>query len=188
MPSPADRTIDRAANLLPFANYISRNSYPTDLARNLLLIEELAPQLATLRDYIDIADTFRTATGISPRQFCQLSFSVAVKFITNVETHMNDPGDAFLLTTRYFQHSAAPAQDVQTFLARLTTTPAALRQQAQRDTHGADFLMFQRCPPVEYEAGTYLCIDPGFLLDKAGPSLYWILHEATNRRHDLLTY
>ena len=82
LPTPADTNIAKAANLLPFANYVPRNSYPTDLARNLLLVEEIAPQLATRSDYVDVAAVFTTATGITPRHFCQLAFSAAVKFIT----------------------------------------------------------------------------------------------------------
>jgi hypothetical protein len=43
---------------------------------------------------------------------------------------------------------------------------------------------------VAFEDERYLCPDPGFLLDKAGPSFYWTLHEATPRarQHALLTY
>ena len=167
---------------------VPRNNYLTDLARSLLLIEEIAPQLAERKDYVDVAAVFTTATGITPRHFCELAFSAAVKFVTKVETQLNDPSTAFLLTPQYFQQTAVPQQDIITFLGRLSTTPAALRSQAERDTPGVDFLAFQRHPLVEYTADTYMCPDVGFLLDKAGPSLYWTLHEATNRRHDLLTY
>jgi hypothetical protein len=125
------------------------------------------------------------------RQFCELAFSASVKFITNVETQLQEPATAFLLTTEYFRNAATPPDDLTNFLARLTTSTTALRVDAQRPgTLGADFLLFQRRPLVEFDQGRYLCPDPGFLLDKAGPSLYWTLHEATprDRQHVLLTY
>jgi hypothetical protein len=182
MPTPQDNLLDKAATLLPFSNYVPRNSYPRDLARNLLLIEEIGPQLIGRRDYTDIAAAFTAAVGLTPRHFCELAFGAAVKFITNVETQMNDPGTAFLLTAQYFQHAGVAIEDVTTFLSRLSITTADLSAQARRDTLGTDFLAFQRCPLVEYTNGTYLCPDPGFLMDKAGPSLYWTLHYATNRQ------
>ncbi len=187
-PTAADTTIAKAANLLPFANYVPRDSYPTDLARNLLIIEDIAPLLAGRGDYVDITAAFVTATGITPQNFGKLAFSTAIKFITNLETQLNDPSTGFLLTQQYFQHAAIAPQDITTFLARLSTTPEALHELGQRQTPGADFLAFQRYPLVQYEASTFLCLDPGFLLDKAGPSLYWTLHEATDRTHNLLTY
>ncbi len=82
LPQPTDTAIDKAANLLPFANYIPRNSYPMDLARNLLIMEEVAPRLADRRDYIDLAALFRTATGLTPRDFCQLAFASSIRFIS----------------------------------------------------------------------------------------------------------
>lgn len=150
-------------------------------------MEEVVPRLATRSDYVDIAAMFTAATGIKARQFCELAFGAAVRFITNVETQLNDPSTAFLLTPTYFQQTAVAEDDIRTFFARLSTTPADLQAQSRQNGPGADFRAFQRNPLIEYTAGTYLCIDPGFLLDKAGSSLYWTLHEATNRRQDLLT-
>jgi len=190
-PDSMDTNLDKATNLLPFANYVPRNSYPRDLARNLLLIEEIAPGLQGRPDYIDIDATFTAATGISVRQFCELAFSASVKFITNAEAQLQEPATAFLLTTEYFRRTMVQPNDLANLLARLTTSISDLRLDAQRPgTLGADFLLFQRRPLVEFDQNRYLCPDPGFLLDKAGPSLYWTLHELTPpaRQHALLTY
>jgi len=190
-PTPADATIDRACSLLPFSNYVPQDTYPIDLARSLLLIEEIAPLLADRNDYIDIAAAFMAATGITAQHFCELAFSAGVKFITHVEEQVRDPTSALILTPQYFRHASVAADDVATFLGRLSITPAALREQAQRqETPASDFLLFQRHPLVEFDAGSYLCPDPGFLLDKAGSSLYWTLHDAQppGHRQQLLTY
>jgi len=187
----ANTNLDKATKLLPFANYVPRDSYPRDLARNLLLIEEISPSLEGRSDHIDIAAAFAASTGISARQFCELAFGASVRFITNVEAQLQEPASAFLLTTEYFRHAAIPPNELARFFARLTTNTTALRADSQRrGTFGADFLLFQRRPLVEFDQDRYSCPDPGFLLDKAGPSLYWTLHEATprDRQHALLTY
>ena len=190
LPGRADSNLDKATNLLPFANYTPRDS-PMDLARTLLLIEEIAPEFQERGGDFDIAAAFAAAIGITARQFCEFAFSASVKFITNVETQLQEPATAFLLTTEYFRHAAIPPDDLANCFARLTTSARDLRVDAQRPgSLGADFLLFQRRPLVEFDQGRFLCPDPGFLLDKAGPSLYWTLHEATprGRQHALLTY
>jgi hypothetical protein len=163
-------------------------SYPTDLARNLLIMEEVAPRLADRRDYIDLAALFRAATDLTPRDFCQLAFASSIRFVTNIEAQINDPATGFLLTPQYFRHSAAAPEAVRSFFDRMSTTPAALQTEAQRDSLGADFLALQRHPLVQYDADAYMCPDAGFLLDKAGPALYWTLHQATQSSGDLLAY
>jgi hypothetical protein len=188
MPQPTDTAIDKAANLLPFANYVPRNSYPTDLARSLLIMEDVAPLLADRTDYIDLAELFRTATGLTPREFCQFAFASSIRFITNLEAQINDPATGFLLTPQYFRYSDAAPEAVRAFFERLSTTLAALQAEARRDSAGADFLPLQRHPLIQYDADAYICPDAGFLLDKAGPALYWTLHQATNRHGDLLAY
>jgi hypothetical protein len=60
----------------------------------------------------------------------------------------------------------------------------------RKDSLDDDFLLFQRRPLIEFAPDQHLCIDAGFLLDKAGRSFYWVLHENTapNRRAHLLGY
>jgi len=191
LPNDVDTNLDKGTNLLPFASYMPRDSYPTDLARNLLLLEEIVPRFQGRANYIDIDAVFKAANGIGVHQFCELAFSASVKFTTNVETQLQEPATAFLLSKDYFRHAAVSPDDLERCFERLTTTAAALRDDAQRPgTLGTDFLTFQRRPLVEYDPGRYLCPDPGFLMDKAGLGLYWTLHEATprDRQHGLLTY
>jgi hypothetical protein len=186
--TPNDSPLDKAASLLPFSNYVPQDTYPTDLVRNLLLFEEIAPQLAGSRDYIDLTVAFRNATGLTTRQFCELTLATSSKFITNVDTQLQNPNTAVLLSPSFYQHTAIPTADVTAFLARLHTTLNELRDEARRPaTLGSDFLLFQRHPLVEITGPAYMCPDPGFLLDKGGPGLYWTLHETTptDERHAL---
>ncbi len=67
-----------------------------------------------------------------------------------------------------------------------TLQAAALNSQALED----DFLIFQEHPLIEFAPNQHLCIDPGFLLEKAGRSFYWTLHTKTapTERKHLLGY
>lgn len=183
-PESNDTTVERASSLLPFSNYVPQNSYSTDLARNLLLIEEIAPILAGRAGYIDFAASFLNATGLTVRQFCELSFGACLRFITNVDEQFSNPSVALVLSSHFFHFTDIPEPTIAILLSRLSTTTDVLRIQA-RNSHATDFLLFQRHPLIQIVANGYVCPDPGFLLDKAGASLYWTLHEATAIEHRL---
>jgi hypothetical protein len=191
LPTRQDTAMEKAANLLPFTNYVPQDSYPTDLARNLVIVERIAPTLTERADYVDLAALFAEVTGVLPRRFCELTLATCTKFITNINQQLQDPTTALLLTPTFYEHIAISAEEVTAFLARLRTTPAELRAAvAQQAGPGSDFLLFQRRPLIAINGPAAVCPDPGFLMDKAGPGLYWTLHEATPavRRHALLTY
>src|SRR6266404_2328335 len=58
---------------------------------------------------------------------------------------------------------------IETFLAAHTTALATLQQRAQAHSGpDNDFLLVQQRPLLEFAPDAYLCIDPGFLLEKAG--------------------
>ncbi len=80
-PDPSDQDIDKAASLLPFSNYLPHADDPLDIARNLIMIEEIAPQLASRPDYRDLAVEFSRATGLQPQTFCELVYATATKFL-----------------------------------------------------------------------------------------------------------
>ena len=188
VPGPEDTTIDRAATLLPFSNYLPDADDPLDIPRNLMLITEIAPQLATRPDYRNLADEFHRATKFTPRTFCKSVFCIATKFLANAREQNDASG--LVLTSDYFQHTRV--QDgLAEFLAQYSSSITDLRTSARRaDSLDDDFLLFQERPLIEFRPRHHLCIDPGFLLDKAGRSFYWTLHANTppaGRKH-LLGY
>lgn len=181
-----DTTIEKAVSLLPLANYIPHNTYPRDLARNLLVFEEIAPQLRGTEGYRDLTTDFTNATGVPPREFCELAFTASIKFLTELKS-----GDSFLLRQHYLQHGSIPPEHIAAFFKQSSATPSNLQAFARgQEDLGADFLAFQRYPLVQVSEEAYVCPDPGFLLDKCGRSLYWTLHDAQpeNQRHQILTY
>jgi hypothetical protein len=176
-PRDTDTPLDNAANLLPFADYVPQDSFPNELARGLLLFEEISPRVER-RDFIDLASAFRDVTGLEPRSFCELVFASSIKFITHVNEQLREPSGSLILTPESFRHTAIPREQVVEFLKRLAINLERLHATATRAARlGSDCLIFQKYPLIEFAADSFLCIDPGFLLDKAGRSLYWTLHE-----------
>ena len=159
-----------------------------DIPRNLILINEIAPQLATRQDYRDLAAEFTQSTGLTPQTFCEFVFCAATKFITNLKEQNNDAG--LVLTPDHFRHTRVKdglAGFLRQYSIQLTDLQAAHRQVATLDD---DFIVFQDRPLIEFAPHHHMCIDPGFLLDKAGRSFYWTLHSNTapNQRRHLLGY
>lgn len=187
-PDPRDLDIDKAVSLLPFSNYLPHADDPLDIARNLILVEKVAPEFASRPDYRDLASEFHSATGLQPRTFCELVYASATKFLTRP----GDGGDvnAFILTPEYFARTKARDLAL-SFLGEYSVSLARIRAAAQSSvTPESDFLIFQRHPLIEFAPNNHLCIDPGFLLEKAGRSFYWTLHAktpATQQKH-LLGY
>jgi hypothetical protein len=186
-PSASDTTIQKAAGLLPLANYIPRNTYPRDLARNLLIFEEIAPQFVGATNYRDLTKTFTHATGVPPRVFCELAYNASIKFITKIR----EQADSYVLTSRYLEHSNIPPKQITDFFARSSLGAEDLQALAQhKEVLGTDFIIFQRYPLIQINGANFICPDPGFLFDKFGRSLYWTLHEAlpAGERLQLLAY
>src|SRR5207244_4183510 len=55
---------------------------------------------------------------------------------------------------------------------------------------GDDLTIFQAFPLIEIADGLYTCLDPGFLIEKAGRGLFWILFTALHdhQRNKLATF
>lgn len=178
IPRATDTTIDKAASLLPFANYLPDPDDPLDIPRNLILLEEIAPRLANRPDYVDLWAEFERSTGLSPRTFCEFAFCLTTKFITNLG-QQDDPA-GLILTPEYFQHTQVRDRIIP-FLRRYSTTLEELQaEHLLEESLTDDFAIFRRHPLVEFAPNIWMCIDPGFLLDKAGRSFYWTLHHHTH--------
>ena len=188
-PRPEDTDIEKAASLLPFASYIPDDSDSLEIARSLLLINDIAPQMNGRPDYRNLSEEFVSGTELTPQLFSELIFCTATKFLMNLAEQ--NTSDGLILTPEFFQHTRIPNATVATFLKDHTINIDDLQRRASRtESHDSDFLLFQDRPLIEFSSNRYLCIDPGFLLEKAGRSFYWTLHAASppDRRTHLLGY
>ena len=184
-------TLETAASLLPFSDYLPQDCYPKDMARSVMLFEDIGPALASEPGFIDLGAEFQASVGVAPREFSELAFCAALRFVANIEQQFQSPGDALVLRPQFFQQTAIPLERVAAFLQRLAVPEAALAEHVgtRRDSDG-DFTLFQQYPLVQFAADSFLCLDPGFMLDKAGRSLYWTLHASFDRtrRADLMSF
>ena len=94
-PSPDDDALKRAVGFLPFNSYIPLPGDPLEIARNLMLMEEIAPQCSAQSDYRDLAQEFLEGTSFTAKQFCELMFCAATRFTTNLVEQNNSSGAHF---------------------------------------------------------------------------------------------
>jgi hypothetical protein len=91
----------------------------------------------------------------------------------------------------YFVHESITQADIDAYFQRSSITVQDLHEQSKcHDPLDVNFLALQRTPLVKVGPNAYIAPDPGFLIDKAGTSFYWTLHEAMTpaKRHALLTF
>jgi hypothetical protein len=186
-PLVTDGTIEKAATLLPLANYVPHDTFPRDLARNVLLVDKINPTLKDRKDYIDVSAAFIKAASIPPAVFIELSWIASIPHVTA----KRQPNEPFILRPDYFAHESITQAHIDAFFQRSSITVQDLHEQSQQhDPLDVNFLALQRTPLVKVGPNAYIAPDPGFLIDKAGTSFYWTLHEATTpaERHALLTF
>ena len=183
LPSNRDGTLQRLANLFPFADYISTDGYATEVARGQKMFE-LASQLASLRerhDFVDISRRFEELFGLPYPIFCQLIFGCATKFLDIQMKNLQSP-NALVLKETFFQRSTVSLERARKFFEMFAISDADLAEKikASASRPGDDFTILQGSPLLLLAPDLYTCFDPGFLVDKAGRSLYWTLFSALN--------
>ncbi|HMF75671.1 MAG TPA: hypothetical protein VK604_08425 [Bryobacteraceae bacterium] len=150
---PNDTTIDKAAKLLPLANYVPYGTYPRDLARNLVILEEIAPLLKAAKNYRDIAPLFTEATGVSPHAFCELAFCAGIKYLAS-ERHSRD---SFILRPLNLAHDNVPKEDINAFFDRSSISIKDLLTLVRSSrVDPADFIVFQRYPLIQAGPEAYV--------------------------------
>lgn len=185
-PDPRDQEIDKAASMMTFNNYLPDADEPLNIGRNLILLEEIAPQLTNRPDYRDLEAEFEAASGLTPRMFCQLVWGSVIRFVGVDGNKIPDD----ILQPEYFRTTNA-GEAATRFLSKYSIPLAKLKIDSSNDTTlDNDFLLLQKHPLIEFQPGQHLCIDAGFLMQKAGKSFSWtLLDEATSKaRQHLLGY
>ncbi len=179
IPLPSDGVLKRMASLLPFTDYISHDHYPMEIGRTQIIFEEIAgaPTLTARKDFIDIRALFQERLGLDHKTFCELIFGCATKFLNVKLEELEKNPEAAVLRTRYFSKSGISADKVTQFFSKITCTEAEFVDGVTKwkDRPGDDLTLFQANPLLEILEGTHACLDPGFLIEKAGRSLYWTL-------------
>jgi hypothetical protein len=190
MPSPQDGTLEKLANILPFTDYMPQDQYPIEIARAERMFE-IAEEHLTLRersDFVDLKAEFESKLGISHLTFSQLVFGCATKFL-NVQLEDLASPEAGILRSTYFQKSAISPDKITKYFQKMTISESEFADKIRESNErpGDDFTLFQAHPLIEIFSGLYACLDPGFLVDKAGRGLFWtIFAEMDNKQKSKL--
>lgn len=177
VPSRSDDDLKRIAALLPFADYVARDEYPMEIGRVQMMLDDIVPNLAERPDFQDVSALFHKLLGLDYKTFCELIFGCASKFMRiELEQIEKDPELAVLRNT-YFDKSRIPAEEVAQFFRKMTCTEAAFVAKVNQfnDRPADDLTLFQAYPLLEIAKDIHACLDPGFLVDKAGRNLPWVL-------------
>ena len=178
VPSASDDMLRKIANLLPFSDYVPTDHYPMEIARTKLILEEILtlPEIKEGKDFVDISKLFEEKFGLSPQVFCELVFGCATRSLDISPEKLADP-EALILRDTYFQHSTISSKLVAQFLSKVaipeTEFAAKIAESVKRP--GDDLTVIQQFPIIEIVPQRFLCIDPGFLVEKSGRGFYWAL-------------
>ena len=171
--------IEFLASELPYFDYVSRDTQFVDIGRNICIFNDIAksPGACVGRGLRDLAADFLAATGLEFRIFTQLVLSVAAPYLTlSYEDLLTEPAKAFVLPN-FFSQMKVTEEQVGRFwqLVSQPYSQLAGRVEMSPTRPGGDFTDLQDKPVVALDDGSYICLDPGFLLDKAGRALFWTM-------------
>jgi hypothetical protein len=177
--SSTDSTVRLLASLLPFSDYMPMDHYPMEIARTEMVLGDIvqSTDMKQRADYLDLAKLFEEHFGFSATTFCQLVFACASKSLQVTPEKLQSAPDALIIRDTFFHKSSMPPEIVEKFLTKLTITEAAFARLV-RDAElrpGDDLTTIQNFPLIEIAPKCYLCLDPGFLVEKAGRGFYWTL-------------
>lgn len=181
VPSASDGIVEKMTNLLPFSDYISHDHYSMDIGRTQFIFDEIAqlPALIARPDFLDLRSLFRDYFEIDEKTFCELVFGCASKFLGLKLEDLGSKPEVAVMRSTYFDKSKIPRDTITQFLTQVTITETVFveRVKESKSRPGDDLTIFQSFPLIEIAKGFYLCLDPGFIADKAGRGLYWSLFE-----------
>src|ERR1700730_17082267 len=97
-----------------------------------------------------------------------------------------------ILRSTFFQKSATPPKKTKQVAQKMTISESVLPEKI-RDSNerpGDDFTLFPAYPLVEIARDIYTCLDPGFLVEKAGRGLFWTISSAlqSKQKNRLLSF
>jgi hypothetical protein len=179
LPVTSDGTLRRFTSLIPFCDYVSLDHYPMEIARTDLIFERILalPAVTGRTDFVDVQQLFQRSFEMSVQSFCELVFACTTRFLDTSPEKLVDSASALVLRRDYFRNSQVAPENVSRFFKKLAIPEAELarRIQESQDRPGDDLTLLQQFPLVEIVPDAFLCVDPGFLIEKAGRGLYWAL-------------
>ncbi len=185
-PRPLPSDLDIAANLLPNTEYFSQGDYDRDIARTVYLLFDLAPG-AKGTSLPELGRRLQELLGndlITAVDLALACFSKVVAADAESIPEYRVP----LIRASDFATTTVPVEVATVFLESISATEGALAASIrERDGSLADLTVFRETPLVRVD-GSYLTLDVGFVLDKAGKGLFWsaVKNAPSEERGELL--
>jgi hypothetical protein len=178
VPSPDDGTLRRLAVVLPFSDYIAHDQLPIELARaqRMFPIASETKEFEKRNDFVDLESEFASKLGMSHQTFSELVFGCSTKFL-NVKLQDLSSPEAMVVRSTFFRHSSISAATVEQFFRKVAITDGELAERIQNAANrpADDFTVLQAFPLIRISQGFFICLDTGFLIDKAARGLFWTL-------------
>jgi hypothetical protein len=131
-------------------------------------------------ELFDIEGDFARITGISIETY--LGHVFAIWAYIDAHTPALLAGDLQAIVNHpetSLRNTGVDIAEFKATLRQLSRTPAQAREQlmnARATPPYFDFVLFQDYPLIEFPDGFFWPLDPGFLIDKFGEGIFWLLH------------
>ncbi|MEQ9067996.1 MAG: hypothetical protein RLO18_14785, partial [Gimesia chilikensis] len=160
-----------AANLIPQTEYFSQEDYDRDIARTLYLLRDLAPN-AEGKPLPEFSERLQSLLGYSVTEYCDLAFASAMKPFA-ADTKAVEKYHVLAVTAQNFATTSIAPSKAEKFLNSIAGDEKNYQDvTAATGLHASDFTLFRDRPFLRH--GTdFVPLDLGFVLDKAGRSLFW---------------
>lgn len=178
-PSPTDNTLTKLANIFPFVDYVPRDQYPFDIARTQMMFDDICqrPEMTQRGDYVDLSGLFRNVFGLTVVEFSELMFACFTRVQSVTREQFDSSPDTIFLRSANFLKTIIPQATISGVLEKISISEAELAEKMHgaRSRPADDFTLLQKFPLIKIGVDAYVCLDPGFLLDKAGRGTVWTL-------------
>ncbi len=184
-PRPLASDLEIAANLLPNAEYFSQGDYDRDIARTVYLLSDLAPD-AEGTSLPELGRRLRELLGSDLITAVDLALGCFSRVVAaDVESVPEYPVP--LIRASDFATTTVPVEAANVFLESISATEEELAASIrERGPQLGDVTVFRETPLVRL-GDSYLVLDVGFVLDKAGKGLFWsAVKNAPSRERDEL--
>ena len=170
-PKPLPTDLAVAANMLPNTEYFSQEDFDRDIARTLYMLNDLAPN-ATGPRLPALAHRLQELLGYTVTDYCDLAVACAMNPLAVDTTNVKDFQIPTLMPEQ-FTTTSVSAETAERFLHLISADENTFQNTiTESDTHQADLTVFRDKPLLDHNK-TRVPLDTGFILDKAGRSLFW---------------
>jgi hypothetical protein len=163
--------LELAPNLIPLTESFSQGDYDREVARTLYLLGEAAAN-STNSSNVPLSKRIEELLGYAVTEYCDLVFACAMNPVVQ-ETSNLVVFQVPALKPEHFATTTVPVTKAEDFMGTIGMTDEALAGNIKDSKTPDRNLTVLRIAPLLHHQDAFVPLDLGFLLDKAGRSLFW---------------